>query len=201
MVSHPVLYCFDQSKSQYCLAETCPGPQKVSVSEQYRCFQGHKFHERKYDNIYLRDRIDSIGTIIKMNAVNIHRKLLRRLKLTCCQRKIMTNGLSSALDMSTNSFVSQSTLFTPKDLTAKVKYVIVIVSNTSRLMIATTSSLGRVGVEGVAGLVFRVDQIFLNLRYTAVKRKMSDFHSVVFKINNCMLPKALSRYHMDAENE
>lgn len=103
---------------------------------------------KECDGIYVCDNTDSIGTIIKRDAIKIHEKLLNNDKLTLRQRKIMTNGLSSILDLSDNSLASQRTLFsekewteiqtlfnnkleiTPNKLTGTAKDVILIVSST-----------------------------------------------------------------------
>ena len=54
----------------------------------------------------------SSATIIKYKAEDIYKKILDGVDITVHERKIMTNGLSSILDLSDNSFYSQQLFFT-----------------------------------------------------------------------------------------
>ncbi|KAK4516296.1 uncharacterized protein ATC70_011266 [Mucor velutinosus] len=100
------------------------------------------------DNFFVAGQDASVGTIIKKGAIDMHSKLLLKQALTARQRKIMTNGLSSIVDLSDNSLASQRSLFTesewselqllfderlkivPIDLNERVKDVIIIVGGT-----------------------------------------------------------------------
>lgn len=65
----------------------------------------------EYNGIRLGDNPLLVGTITKRAAVKIHSELINGKSLTLRKRKIMTNGLSSILDISDNSFASQRSLF------------------------------------------------------------------------------------------
>lgn len=63
------------------------------------------------DEIRLGNNPHSVGTIIKRAAFKVHDEMLNDNNLTLRHRKIMTNGLSSILDIVDNSFASQRSLF------------------------------------------------------------------------------------------
>ncbi|KAF1801622.1 hypothetical protein FB192DRAFT_1446424 [Mucor lusitanicus] len=103
---------------------------------------------KEVDEVFVCDLEESVGTIIKKNAIEVHARLLSKEVLTVRERKIMTNGLSSILDLADNSLASQRSLFSesqwselqllfgdklkmdPVLLSEKVKDVIVIVVGT-----------------------------------------------------------------------
>lgn len=62
------------------------------------------------DKVYVSGCSLSVGTIIKRAAYQLQQK--SDLKMTCRERKIMTSGLSSILDLSDDPFDSQRSLFT-----------------------------------------------------------------------------------------
>ncbi|CAO0795713.1 unnamed protein product [Mucor circinelloides] len=100
------------------------------------------------DNVFVSEQTASVGTVTKREAIEIHEKLLSKEALTARQRKIMTNSLSSILDLADNSLASQRSLFNelqwselqllfddrlkvdPVVLSEKVKDIIMIVSGT-----------------------------------------------------------------------
>ncbi|KAG1080294.1 hypothetical protein G6F42_023400 [Rhizopus arrhizus] len=59
------------------------------------------------DNVFVSEQTASVGTVTKREAIEIHEKLLSKEALTARQRKIMTNSLSSILDLADNSLASQ----------------------------------------------------------------------------------------------
>ncbi|KAL7327135.1 hypothetical protein PS15p_209370 [Mucor circinelloides] len=61
------------------------------------------------DNVFVAGCDISVGTMIKRAAYNLHEK---NQPMSCRERKIMTSGLSSILDLSDDSFDSQRSLFT-----------------------------------------------------------------------------------------
>lgn len=61
------------------------------------------------DEVFVTDCNLSVGTIIKRAAYELHQRSNQ--KMTCRERKIMTSGLSSILDLSDDSFDSQRSLF------------------------------------------------------------------------------------------
>ncbi|OBZ87050.1 hypothetical protein A0J61_04912 [Choanephora cucurbitarum] len=67
------------------------------------------------DDVFVADSDLSVGTMIKRIACNLHEKT--DTTLTCRERKIMTSGLSSILDLSDDSFESQRSLFTDEQWT------------------------------------------------------------------------------------
>ncbi|CAO3641417.1 unnamed protein product [Mucor hiemalis] len=64
----------------------------------------------EYDGVYVGENDISVGTIIKRAALQyLHESKTR--KLSARERKIMTNGLSSVLDLVDHSSSSQKSLF------------------------------------------------------------------------------------------
>ncbi|KAI8375209.1 hypothetical protein BD560DRAFT_393046 [Blakeslea trispora] len=67
------------------------------------------------DDVFVTGSNLSVGTMIKRIAYSLHEKT--DTNLTCRERKIMTSGLSSILDLSDDSFESQRSLFTDEQWT------------------------------------------------------------------------------------
>lgn len=76
----------------------------------------------EYDEIFVKESNVSVGTIIKRAALEYFHESKTR-KLSVRERKIMTNGLSSILDLFDHSNSSQKSLFSNKAWTEIISYL------------------------------------------------------------------------------